>query len=446
MKQSKYNFIFDHAGSKYVYNSLTTALAQLDDDVFDLLTKGDFDSLPGTILDDLTASGFIIDETDDEYEKYILFYETVRFVNSAKVLSITFIPTYNCNLSCPYCMQGKLKRQHVIDASGVYRLLKFARNQIVFSRNSGVPVQQINASLYGGEPTIAKDMLKLFCHGIREIGAEFGLPCEFSMTSNFTLIDDDFIDFIDEYQITTQVSIDGTPDEHDKRRIKRDGSGTYDIIISNLRKMKARHLEDLVVIRINIDKNNIEDAESIINSVEQYSTDVYFGFLDHFEGNNDCFGDCINREAYSYEVSNKLDKIMNKHGFPTNARFGKQAPCAVNSVNKFFVDCNLDVYKCEMLVSNPEMRVGYITEDGNFVMTSGYVHQMSLSPERYPECRDCKLLPMCGGGCAGKSYFKNSRGSGKVEKSFCNFTEYDLMAYLHSYLDMQLGEEEIDRE
>ena len=436
MKQSFYNFLFEHNKSKYIYNTLSTALASLDDETFGFLEKNEISLINSNTLNAMIENGFIVEDSEDEYEKYMLFYNSIRYGESAGVFSLTFMPTYNCNLACPYCMQGLSKDRYRISKNGVDSILKFAGKQIIETGSHGIPIREMHIALYGGEPTLEKERLKQLCVGIREIANKENIPIYFTMTSNFTMIDDDFIDFIEEYDITTQVSIDGTREQHDQRRITKDGKGTYDVIISNLEKLKSRHLEDHVVIRLNIDKNNIDDAEKIFSSVEKYSTDVYFGFLDHFEGNNDCFGDCVDRASYSYEVTNHLDKIVKDHGFPANARFGKQAPCAINCINNFFIDWKLDVYKCEMLVNIPEMKVGYISDDGEFVMTSGYYHQMGISPNKYPECRTCKLLPMCAGGCAGKSFFNNRNKNGRIEKSFCNFKKEDLYAYLRSYIEL----------
>ena len=39
MKQSKYNFVFDHKGKKYAFNAVTCALAEVNSDFFNLLNN-----------------------------------------------------------------------------------------------------------------------------------------------------------------------------------------------------------------------------------------------------------------------------------------------------------------------------------------------------------------------------------------------------------------------
>lgn len=119
------------------------------------------------------------------------------------------------------------------------------------------------------------------------------------MTSNFTMIDESLIDFIEEYDISTQVSIDGTPEQHDLRRKTKAGSGTYKTIVSNLDKMRGRGLKSKITIRINLDKDNVSDAEAILKGLTPYSDDIYFGYLDSYSGKNDEYNNCIDCNDYS---------------------------------------------------------------------------------------------------------------------------------------------------
>ncbi len=434
-KRSFYNVVFEHLGHKYIYNTLSTALAQLDEKTYKCILENCITDIQQEFIDQMTQSGFIVEKDVDEYEKYLLFYNNTRFLKTAKAFSITLIPTYNCNLACPYCMQGQNKQSDSINEKDLYRIVNFSKHEIENTEANGIHVEDIYVALYGGEPLLEKRALERFCWLMVELAKEKKCEIHFSMTSNFTLLDDEFIEVIKKYGIITQVSIDGTKEQHDRRRLTKGGKGTYDTIIKNLIKMKNNHLEDHLVIRLNIDRDNIQDAEAMISAVETYSTDIYFGFLDHFKGNNDCFTDCIAKENYSDEISAKLERISINHKFPRVARFGKQSPCTLNCVNKYFVDYKFDIYKCEMVVNNPDMKVGSINQDGYFVPSAGYYHQMAINPDRYAECRDCILLPMCAGGCAGKSYFKYSKGTGRIEKSLCTFKESDLISYLKLYID-----------
>lgn len=434
MKASFYNIFFENDNHKYVYNTLTTGLAELDDDTYSNL-KNNVVDFSEKNLKALMQAGYLVDDSEDEYNKYLYFYNSVRFGRSASTFVITFVPTYGCNLACPYCMQGQDKNPKRITDEGVNSIVLFCEKQIAKTEEQGQEIKQLYVNLFGGEPTLYKDALFLFCRSIKRLADEKSIPIAFLMTSNFTMIDDNLINFIDEYDISVQITIDGTPEQHDKRRITKTGLGTYETIISNLQRIKDRGLKSKITIRINLDKDNVSDAEAILKKLMPFSDDIYFGYLDNYSGKNDDFTSCIDCNQYATINTSRLDDILRENGFLLGGRrFGKQAPCSINSVNKFFVDCNLDVYKCDMLLNNPKMRVGTIGDDGSFSPEAGYYYQMNISPEKYPRCRYCKLLPLCGSGCAGKSYFRFSVGTNQINKENCSYSEEDLVSYLVNYV------------
>lgn len=53
---------------------------------------------------------FLIELNSCEENEFFYFFDSIRFKQASDVLSVTFIPTYNCNLACPYCMQGQEKK------------------------------------------------------------------------------------------------------------------------------------------------------------------------------------------------------------------------------------------------------------------------------------------------------------------------------------------------
>lgn len=71
-----------------------------------------------------------------------------------------------------------------------------------------------------------------------------------------------------------QITIDGTKEFHDTRRVtKKDANGTFDIILSNL--LSLIELEEFtqsrsfVEIRMNIDKTNYESIPDLIDLLEE---------------------------------------------------------------------------------------------------------------------------------------------------------------------------------
>ena len=439
LKFSRYNILFQNESKKYVYNTLSTAIAQLDDRTYTAILDKDISLVEREYFEAMSSQHFLVDSDVNEAEEYLYFYNNYRFGRSAGVLSVTLVPTYSCNLACTYCMQGNKKTNERISSVDTSLILSFVESEVIASKRNGVPIKKIHAGLYGGEPMLHKSALIQFSNGIKDIAERLGCETDYSMTSNLTLLDSDFIDLIDKHKISVQVSIDGSEENHNSRRIKHDGSETYRTIIDNIKQLNSAGLKDYIVIRVNIDRDNLEDAERVLKEIHELSNDVYFGFIDSFAGLNDSFTEhCVSRESYSDIVTKKFDDLSRKYGFAIPARFGKQSPCTMNSVNKYFIDLQLNVYKCEMFLNKPDARVGTLSDTGKFLPEAGYYRQMNRNPGSLPECLECKLLPMCAGGCAGKMYISSKRSDGQLTEHYCMYKEADVIDYLKSFVQSEL--------
>ena len=98
------------------------------------------------------------------------------------------------------------------------------------------------------------------------------------------------------------------------------------------------------------------------------------------------------------------------------------------------IDCNLNVYKCELLINRPECRVGYLLEDGTFIKEPNFYNQMSISPFESKKCTDCKFLPLCGGGCQGTEYIEKGKKDGNTNLYQCVISDETIKEYLKSYV------------
>ncbi|MDR0525473.1 MAG: radical SAM protein [Spirochaetaceae bacterium] len=434
-KFSRYNILFTVDGGNYVYNTLSTALAGLDHETFSAFKEKDVGKIKPDMIGVLLEQHFLVPIQDREVDEYLYFYNRTRFGKNSKSFALNFIPSYNCNLACPYCLQGHTKQAKNISQDEIDRILLFADRTLLYSREKDVPITAMYVHLYGGEPMLQKNALFSFADGISRIVKKYSCSVSFSMTSNLTLLDDEMIAFMAKYKIMTQVSIDGEKEDHDARRIFKNGNGTYDIIVNNLKKLRDNGLKDLVVIRLNIDEKNIVNAEKIMAAVHAYSVDVYFGFLASFKGYNDMFVEqCIAAELYPKIVGIQFNEIYKKYGYQIPQPFGKMIPCSLATENKYFVDCFLDVYKCELLLNNPTAKVGVIDENGKLVPNNNFYRQMRHSPEMFPECLKCTLLPLCAGGCAAKPYIASAKNDGLLDSKHCMFTESSLITYLSNYI------------
>lgn len=433
-KSSFYNHFITVKEKDYVYNILTTSIVQLNREIYEALKENSFENLSLDVLNALKKEGLIVEEKIDEKLVYKNFYDSIRLGESTQNLTVTIVPSYNCNLACPYCLQGSGKLVKKMSIDDIDAILKFISVKVE-DNDEELPIKHLSLSLYGGEAMMNKKEITYFCEESGKIAKRNKISTDYQMTTNLTLLDDSMIDLIEKFKINVQVTLDGTREQHNKRRIKHNGEGTYDIIIENLSKLVKRNLKNQITIRINIDSENISEAEKIFNEASKFSDDVYFGFLQSFNGYNDGYKEqCISEDHQSLIVSKKFNDILSSRNYMIPQSFGKKSPCSICCRNKFYFDCNLDVYKCELLLNQPECRIGTLKRDGTIEIEGAYYEQMSFSPFEFEKCKKCKLLPICAGGCPGRKYIELGNKDGNIMLANCYVNEESLNFYLSEYI------------
>jgi uncharacterized protein len=124
-----------------------------------------------------------------------------------------------CNLDCSYCYMYNLADQtwrHQPPRMSEAVLREVARK----IRRSGSPLASI--IFHGGEPLLAgKDYLRRAVEIFDEDCARHGVKVSYGMQSNGTLLDEEWVDLLDELGINVGISLDGPADVHDRHRIFR---------------------------------------------------------------------------------------------------------------------------------------------------------------------------------------------------------------------------------
>ena len=82
------------------------------------------------------------------------------------------------------------------------------------------------------------------------------------------------------------------------------------------------------------------------------------------------------------------------------------------------------------MVGEDKYCIGKITEEGEFKPTPFYHDVEAKDPTILSECKNCKFLPICMGGCAAESVRKNGHPNG----SGCDISKYIWKEGLKFYL------------
>jgi len=106
--------------------------------------------------------------------------------------------------------------------------------------------------------------------------------------------------------------------------------------------------------------------------------------------------------------------------------------CSAYTVNSFTIDPYLNLYKCWDLIGLDDYKVGFINEEGKPVFNENNLIWLSLDPFEIEECRNCKLLPLCMGGCLANS-IKELINHGNNVRGNCTFLKNNLGKKLKIY-------------
>lgn len=132
-------------------------------------------------------------------------------------MNIIYILTYDCNFRCKYCDVYKHNNNISIDVIN-QSFIFFERNNFLINK----------IKFFGGEPLLKKDFIKFIINNFPK-----KYNTNFYITTNSTLIDNDFMIFARENNIEITFSIDWDLDTNRENRILAHGDNLSEQIINN---------------------------------------------------------------------------------------------------------------------------------------------------------------------------------------------------------------------
>lgn len=198
-------------------------------------------------LDESRKDGYLADHPPKElaqveriwFEKKL--YELDDFWGKMASLLILGI-TERCNLCCEYCCySGKFvghrphRNRSMPREIAEKAIIDYLGNEPA-SDGDFYPV-----TFYGGEPLLEFDLMRELVEFADDLAGKYGKWFRYAVTTNGTLLDDSVTDFLVEHNFMVIVSLDGPKSAHDRYRLFRDGNGSFETVMRNLRCFAERH-------------------------------------------------------------------------------------------------------------------------------------------------------------------------------------------------------------
>lgn len=145
----------------------------------------------------------------------------------------SIIITQKCNLACRYCYEhikgdDHLKEEMIPEI--IEFIKKYQKEKIVLNK------QNITININGGEALLYFDTIKKLVKACRNASIN-----NFHISTNLTIATDDMLDYLHRNNIQMHISIDGLKEAHDKNRVFKDGSGSFDKVYNNIKKIRKKY-------------------------------------------------------------------------------------------------------------------------------------------------------------------------------------------------------------
>ena len=180
-----------------------------------------------------------------------------------KYLRLDILPTEECNFRCVYCYENfKIKTMDNDTISGIKNL--------ILIKSKTLKILEIN--WFGGEPMLAYNVIKDIMEYSKELSIRYDFKLISSMTTNGSLLTIKKVKELYELYVRRfQISFDGDKSHHNKFRITREKSNTFDIIYNNVLCLHKSDINSEIIIRLHLNKNNYQ---SIYNFIKKLSIDI----------------------------------------------------------------------------------------------------------------------------------------------------------------------------
>jgi len=351
-----------------------------------------------TCVQKLKELRILVDSSKDEFAAA---KETIQSWKCPDTLSITYCLTYNCNMSCVYCIQsappatvGLPQRRSTEDVVGfIKKCLRY------------YGLDALEVCFFGGEPML--DYIGVCSLMIRLRAAAEDLtkqPPSFHMVSNGTLLSPSRIELLAGLGLQEiQFTIDGLPEMHERRRRLR-GRSSWGTIWENILAAAANGMK--TSINAVIDEENVAEIVPMLNVMEELATrkpelkehaEVVLSLLIPTEEARERSSALL----YGREKEILLEilegyKLARDRGWNTANWFFVQSS-ARESHRTYIVGPDGALFKCFGTIGDASRSIGSIDDPMEEIhRNSVKIADLDLWDE---ECESCPILPLCRGGC-----------------------------------------------
>jgi len=320
---------------------------------------------------------------------------------------------HDCNLHCRYCFAG----QGPFGGDRSLMSYQVGTAALDFLMEHSGPRKHVEVDFFGGEPLLNFEVLKRLVDYGRNRAAKSSKEIKFTVTTNSVLLNDNIAGYLHREGISVVLSLDGRPAVHDTMRPFPNGTGSYNIVASNITNFIKRYNIEDYIIRGTFTRHNLDFASDVLHMAdlgfENLSVEPVVG------GPGE---DYSLRDEDMSELCNEYDRLtrellaLRRQGSKVNFfHFNidlEGGPCLKKRLsncgagNEYVaVTPDGDIYPCHQFVGQESFKLGHVlTGDLNENIMNYFRNAHIYNKE---QCPDCWAKFYCSGGCHANAYFCN---------------------------------------
>lgn len=401
--------VFTYKDTHYIYDSGSGSLHECDKETADYV-KAKYEEGKEVSFSREKVNQIENDLAPLKAEGLFLREEIKTYpLKSDEVKALCIHICHDCNLRCRYCFAD----EGAYHSEREFMSEETAKKAIDFLLENSGNRKVLEVDFFGGEPLMCLQTIKNVVAYAREKGDKLGKKFLFTTTTNALLLDDDAIDFFNREMENVVLSLDGRKEIHDAIRKTKNGKGSFDFVIENIKKFVRARGDKNYYVRGTFTAKNLDFSKDVIflaeNGFDSISMEPVVTEIDDL---------AIKPEhlpAVLDEYENLCDKYLEKHRkgegfnffhFNIDLEGGvclQKKVSACGAGNEYFsVVPNGDIYPCHQFAGDKDFLMGNVYE-GRFNKNIREKFASSCLFTR-EGCGDCFAKFICSGGCAANNY------------------------------------------
>ncbi len=334
-----------------------------------------------------------------------------------------------CNMRCGYCFYADEMANREI---AIYPKMSFETLEILVRRAVSYAEGSVSFAFQGGEPTLAGAEFYEHLIFLQKKYNTRGLKVSNSVQTNGYQLDDRLLDLFAREKFLLGVSVDGDRAENDKMRVNAAGEGTFDRVMGNIEKLKARGIEYNLLCVVN--HYVARRPKQVFDALRDSGFIQFIPCLDDLDGEThdhsltqEDFLTFLKETFDLYHQAFSRGETISVRAFDNyvGALMGREMEsCAMRGIcgNYYLIEADGGVYPCDFYVLD-EWRLGNIVHESFYKLEkSELVMAFRARSAALPQkCQRCDWFFLCRDGCPRE---RNSEGVNRFCEAYQSFFEY----------------------